>query len=555
MRPAEKQMKEPYLEKLNNGLPGKQEQSDREQQRQDNGKNPEQGHEVYPVNEAVQNNFSAESAQDIETPASDSQRAWACQDADSKKAKSSKVNQDKLDLKTTKPRVSSSTTQDSKANESSDTPKKKKPKPANKSLRTVTARAIAQYQVSNEDENKQEQSDIVEHFAGSQAEKARFMLDPGSKKKAKKEPPERRKKLLDPAAAQARAERQDTFFGTSSQLVRDEPVEHVRELQQAEESSLRDLCEDICTNTTTKNRLWSAGARGDEMALLEAEAPSVATATHDEPKPEAAFLDIDDLGDTPEPKKLRTVHVLTGKSNLRCMELGADGGLSTITSSKAVLHSIPLNVVNPRRPMVQGKTISGQRNYGTNKQSTKQDDKEGVTSPKKRGRPRKDDATSATSPKKTTKRKRGKREQVPVIGDQEVNDEAVGFEDEQPKPKTGKPKARRKPKLARKEEREAFLANEASQVFAAITTTVKSQPIDKDPERLTWHEKMLLYDPIVLEDLTAWLNQEQAMTAAKAELGDDDQGLEAWMVQLWCEDKSVCCLWREGLRGGVKAKY
>ncbi len=91
----------------------------------------------------------------------------------------------------------------------------------------------------------------------------------------------------------------------------------------------------------------------------------------------------------------------------------------------------------------------------------------------------------------------------------------------------------------------------------------------------SWHEKILLYDPIVLEDLTAWLNQQglrfeierlKPKTKTRGRKKKDappevdeweviKYELKAWMVQKWCEDNSICCLWKEGLRGGVKARY
>ena len=46
------------------------------------------------------------------------------------------------------------------------------------------------------------------------------------------------------------------------------------------------------------------------------------------------------------------------------------------------------------------------------------------------------------------------------------------------------------------------------ELFAKITAIVKSTPPSTDMQNPTWHEKILLYDPIVLEDLTAWLNEQ-----------------------------------------------
>ena len=112
-------------------------------------------------------------------------------------------------------------------------------------------------------------------------------------------------------------------------------------------------------------------------------------------------------------------------------------------------------------------------------------------------------------------------------------------------------------------------------MFPQIAETIKAAPLGNDMTTPSWHEKILLYDPIVLEDLTAWLNQQglrfeierlkpknktrgRKRKDAPPEIDEWETvkyELKAWMVQKWCEDNSICCLWKEGLRGGVKARY
>ncbi|PNS13926.1 Peptidyl-prolyl cis-trans isomerase [Sphaceloma murrayae] len=139
-------------------------------------------------------------------------------------------------------------------------------------------------------------------------------------------------------------------------------------------------------------------------------------------------------------------------------------------------------------------------------------------------------------------------------------------------------------------------AEEQAALFKAISRTVKSAPRTRDPSRPSWYEKMLLYDPIVLEDLTGWLVEQGiqvggsdgekvigmisenagAGDVVETRAGDKSQGkgrgkgkskakviesdgkkgeLQPWMVQKWCEANSICCLWKEGLRGGVRQRY
>ncbi|KAI9801855.1 MAG: 5'-flap endonuclease [Piccolia ochrophora] len=82
-----------------------------------------------------------------------------------------------------------------------------------------------------------------------------------------------------------------------------------------------------------------------------------------------------------------------------------------------------------------------------------------------------------------------------------------------------------------------------SSLSSRITAAVKAQPRGTDSRHPSWHEKMLLYDPIVLEDLAAWLN-----TDGLKRVGVDDEVGPA-EVRAWCERRSVCCLWRENTRG------
>ena len=82
-----------------------------------------------------------------------------------------------------------------------------------------------------------------------------------------------------------------------------------------------------------------------------------------------------------------------------------------------------------------------------------------------------------------------------------------------------------------------------------ITEAITTFPSSSNSLTLTWHEKILIYDPIVLEDLTTWLN-----TVGLERVGVDE---EVWpaLVRDWCEARSVCCLWKANLRGGERKRY
>jgi len=77
-----------------------------------------------------------------------------------------------------------------------------------------------------------------------------------------------------------------------------------------------------------------------------------------------------------------------------------------------------------------------------------------------------------------------------------------------------------------------------------------------------------MYDPIVLEELTAYLNEQglsiesqkqkpkpkkkgrKKKDAPTEELEVEwetvQEPLQAWMVQKWCESNSICCVWAGG---------
>lgn len=115
-----------------------------------------------------------------------------------------------------------------------------------------------------------------------------------------------------------------------------------------------------------------------------------------------------------------------------------------------------------------------------------------------------------------------------------------------------------------------------AEVFETITKTIRqSRAIveGNGEKRITWYQRILLYDPIVVEDLTTWLNAQglrvnvrktkpKPKVKGKKAGGDvvnDDHSstelvrepLQAWMVQKWCQENSVCCIAQEsGWRGG-----
>jgi hypothetical protein len=82
-----------------------------------------------------------------------------------------------------------------------------------------------------------------------------------------------------------------------------------------------------------------------------------------------------------------------------------------------------------------------------------------------------------------------------------------------------------------------------AELFRYITLAVTTAPRSKDPQNPSWHEKMLMYESIILEDLAAWLN-----TGQLSKVGCDTE-VSPVEVKKWCESKSICCLWRQRMNG------
>jgi len=91
--------------------------------------------------------------------------------------------------------------------------------------------------------------------------------------------------------------------------------------------------------------------------------------------------------------------------------------------------------------------------------------------------------------------------------------------------------------------------SQQSALFSHITMAVTTAPRTTDPQKPSWHEKMLMYDPIVLEDLAAWLN------AGELDRVGYDEEVSPHDVKRWCESKSICCLWRVNLAGKERKRF
>lgn len=97
---------------------------------------------------------------------------------------------------------------------------------------------------------------------------------------------------------------------------------------------------------------------------------------------------------------------------------------------------------------------------------------------------------------------------------------------------------------SKQKQQSSKLSGISAQISAQITKAVRDQ--SRPSPRLstgsrrhpTWHEKILMYDPIILEDFTTWLNVEGLG------LVGEDREVSTIDVREWCEGKGICCCWK-----------
>jgi len=607
-----------------------------------------------------------------------------------------------------------------KASPEKKAPKPKAPKAPPKAVRTVTGIALANFQHQDSEMDQAAAPVDIQTLltegaglagsvdAGTAAIKSaikrkrsvsptkRASLDgPGStktKKSTKKVTVAVPQKLLSPGAAQKRLEKQDILFGTSSQLAREDSPTFLRELQQAIKASESQLMADSTdgtmptmrrkslSNLQATRKLWSVGARGDEMEVLEPEPPLperrlVMVA-------EAAMPPMDDIplmNDLPRkddiPLNDPTIDHVSAENVSNIVHQANSQHIDLISSD--AFQDIDTIAGLPRQPAVYAEVISSPpsaqarpnvlQDLSTNKKLNfaatgfSLDDNKAPPSSQRapeRARshsPKKSTLFDAVQPTtaptiETIPRKSPKRASTaPIILTSSPYHDIDDIEDSEPELTSSPPRRRSPPRLpatlelsphsARKRQRTASRSpspspgsgqsptvksiNPASIVkgtskptkptkakrapakpkptkptteeeaahnallFKAITAAITSAPPTTDLKRPSWYEKMLLYDPIVLEDLAGWLNGGVLLPYVRAQEvegrdcvvgggggggegtrdiggrggdvqggpGDDVELIKPALLQKWCEENSICCLWRNGLRGGVKAKY
>ena len=83
---------------------------------------------------------------------------------------------------------------------------------------------------------------------------------------------------------------------------------------------------------------------------------------------------------------------------------------------------------------------------------------------------------------------------------------------------------------------ETIFPEEESDVMdeSAHTSTIPEQTILQviKESKASWYDKILSYEPIVIEKLTAWLNDMGVQVTPKD-------------TKAWCESNGICCMWED----------
>lgn len=172
-------------------------------------------------------------------------------------------------------------------------------------------------------------------------------------------------------------------------------------------------------------------------------------------------------------------------------------------------------------------------------------------SPKKKGRPRKASSTATADNKATddpsSKKSRGrpKKGKEKISSTASVSQPPLGpdpvppqVHESYPPADTVQPSATSVPIAAVSSPAPLSSSISPTTLLSSITQAITTFPPTHSGTNPTFHEKILLFDPIVIEDLTAWLN-----TKGLGRVGVDDE-VSGLLVKQWCEERSICCFWR-----------
>ncbi|KAF2110886.1 hypothetical protein BDV96DRAFT_603499 [Lophiotrema nucula] len=379
-------------------------------------------------------------------------------------------------------------------------------------------------------------------------------------------------KLLSPASALSRLNKQDVLFGTSSQLALEESPTIIRQLQQAMRQSEEDSQPLSGLSITSSDSvshpwrqlakvegrrgLWAASARDEDGEVLNKQ-PSIylpePDRTQDIPllmdgtadSPGTSFANVDEvphvvhiLSDLPtppetipdEPADDKIVHNMTQRSfediDDFAYQIPPSGqqaqssflDIDDFSPIRPPPSTVPPNVAltgSPKRR--RGRPPKAASAIPPRLQKT-------ASAPPKLPSPKKSRPTTAIP---STPPKSSRFVDIEEILDSE-DDEALSptpprlsrLPDSTPLRFDCPPQ---EPPDAQSDLTPVFMVHVSqlpwdgikASVFQQITVTIRALPPTTNPKKPSWHEKILMYDPVVLEDFTAYLNSSTSIRTWK----------------------------------------
>ncbi|KAI8292973.1 Structure-specific endonuclease subunit SLX4 [Colletotrichum sp. SAR 10_98] len=442
-------------------------------------------------------------------------------------------------------------------------PKAKAPR---KKPRTITELATAAYKVPEATE-QQETAALAPESNGVEAEepKGKGKKRASKAKKPKRMPPPE-PVLLSPTAALRQAAKQDYVFGTSSQLAREHSPTFLRDLQSALQASNSRGKEDDpfvtpinsdAVEPEPRQKLWGVGARDEDGRVLDLEVINLADTpqgnggTSEGPNPfgyvaadkqapplpnhfpsDDSFPDIDDLlgkaiaGELPSIQEEAPSFQPTAAQTAPKEPSPAPEHEAACPAEKDISED-DIDLPPPRLPSVTGrgtrqpaaKTKPVQEpskpkfDLYTDVQLAREISSYGFKPVKRRtAMLALLDQCWETSPAASRARKLASQNII-EIPDSASEGSLSPSPYSSPEPMFSSPPPV-DASLSITEDTEMSLAaspksQESAVLFECITEAVTTAPPTTDPKKPTFHEMMLMYDPIVLEDLATWLNTGQ----------------------------------------------
>lgn len=402
--------------------------------------------------------------------------------------------------------------------------------------------------------------------------------------------------ILSPEAVTESLREQEFLFGTCSQLESGDSPTFLRETQKALLASENNAAgkvsparpSSLASRFTGSKSLWSAASRDADGSTLQPEVldltdspdfsslgPNTKDRSRDEPesptigrqkasvRPEPVELGITEAGtsrEVPPPSSNQSTQSKrnTNKSSASATEMPRYRGYTNAELSKLVA-SYGLKPIKSRKKMIE---VLEQCWRSLHPEATRPE------SPAASQKPEREKASKAPRQPKTRKKNSQRLQQEvkqprdpdPAPPTRSIPDEIEDSEEELiPSPTrmqrtrmlshgatpavpfslpltrstTTVPETQRKRKDADDNGKPSLLTQITRAIHAQWIPCSNSSSATSRP--LTWHEKILLYDPIVLEDLTSWLNTEGL------DIVNEDRQVSIAEVREWCEMRGICC--------------